>query len=416
MRIQDSPHSVLLRVLPHVFWALVAIGTFAIGYIAGDSPTAPLNAGLGATPNAGGSRTDDPTLGSSETTKSGQPAAVILTGEQVRVRTFEILAEPNDIVRMRLLCELLDHITPDNWRDCIRGFVLQTAAEGRTHDTEWYLMLGRVGEVAGAEAIKEAGGLDRARSFLTGWASADPKAARAWFETQPPEMQEQLLGTLLQGIARTDPKTALEMAFTQPVSVMRENVSKIIPAALQHGGFREVEGLLASVMNRADLADPDKSAVFFYLTQGKIRSANAAGNPAKTLDWFEPYLGVSYIGSTITQDLISNAAKAGAPAVMDWLGTHADRMSPQQADAAFPAIATSWQAQAPDQFAAWMSANHDHPQYDAMAQTTVNSYLRNGQTEMARQWAASIQNPEVRARLDQAIQKAAEDIRGNQQK
>lgn len=410
------PHSAARRALPHVFWALVAIGTFAIGYVAGDPPTgAHQTARPAAVRTGSGSETDQAASGSGE---RATPATVILTGEQARVRTFEILSEPNRIVRLRQVCELLDHMTPENWRDVREGFRVQTTSEGRTHDTEWHLMLERVGEVAGADAITEVlgpthlGDMDQARGLLTGFADADAKAAHAWLETQPPEAQDQLRRSLIEGMARTDSKAALALSVALPHRV--ENLEGIVAGAMQHGGFREAEGLLASLTSRADVPDSVKYAVFHQLAQAQIHSADTAGDPARTLAWFEPYLGAAYIGQQSTGTLISTAAKAGAPAVMNWLDTHADRMTPPQTGAAFTAIAASWQAQAPEQFMAWMNANPDHPQYDAMAQTTASSFLRNGQIENAQQWAVTIRDPQMRATLDQAIAEA--NTRRNLQK
>lgn len=413
------------RLIKPALVLLAVVIAFAAGYFIADTSAPHMASAMvpANTPAALGNGTDPETRHGSRDNHGDSDAAenVVLTPERARVQTFEILSEPNRIARMRKVCELLDRVTADNWREVIKAFAVQTTSEGRTFTAAWSLALERAGEVGGADAVTEAlgwnvpSGVERAGIYLAGWAGAHPTEARAWFDAQPPELRERLLGNLVEGVARTKPNEALDMMLTQSESVVRQNMPGIISAALQNGGFSNAEALLANVINRKDVPDYTKSATFFYTAQRKIVSAHAAGDPAKTLDWFAPYLGTEYIGQYITRDLISNAAEAGASKVMQWLDTNANRMSPAQAGAAFPALAASWQAQAPEQFATWMNANPDHPQHDAMAQTAATNLLRSGKIEQAQQWKATIKSPEVQATLDEVIREAESRRRNPQQ-
>ncbi len=405
--------------LSHILWALVAIVTFSVGYFAGDTPGLRGATEPASTAAVGGKdgKLEEPGHSAGERAVAEARGLIVLTREQARVQAFAILSEPNRIARLRHICDLFEHVTAENWREVKEAFLLQTTKEGRQHETEWYLMLERVGEVAGAEAMNDAlktgeqNQIDRARSYFAGWAGVDPQAAHTWFDAQTPILQQQLLGTLLKGMALSDPKQALALALTQPERQAMGSIRGIVTTAMQHGGFREVEDLLASVAKRADVSDDVKHAVFGPLLSSKLHSLNTAQEPGKILAWFEPHLGQTYVDTDNTALIIAEATKAGAPAVLDWFSKHADKMSEELVQVSGGSLAREWMAKEPEQFIAWMAANPQHPQHEAMAEVTALSFLNNEQIEEAQQWNANIRDPAKRAMLEQVIKFKQDEIK-----
>ena len=406
----------------HALWALAVATAFVVGYFAGDAPIAQNAATFPATsPKAA-----PPGIGSDAASRArpdenlapNAPARGTLTGDEARARTFQILAEPNRIARMRQLCDLLAHITRDNWREVKSAFSIQTREEGRWQPNEWRLMIERVGEVAGAEALAEAmeaanpSDQNRARDILIGFAAGDPKAAVEWFQAQPAGTQQQFFNQLLSGLGRSDPSRALALLNDQPHPLWETNVPAIIDGAIQLGGFRAVEDLYASIRDRADVPSPGKGMIFYEMARRQVTIATDRKDPTRTLDWFDRYLAVT--GPGATKEIIACAAKADASKTLVWLEGRADRMPSDQLPAAYATVAKMSQAQGPEQFAAWMNVHPLHPQHDTMAQAVATSFLQNGRIAEARKWTETIRDPQARANLDQAVQHAEATVPGTE--
>src|SRR4030095_11492074 len=115
----------------------------------------------------------------------------------------------------------------------------------------WKLMLHRVGEVAGPEAIFDAlnsNGANRdhrARNTLEGWTMANSDAALAWLQTQSLEHQQILNPAMLYGLARSSPVQALEFALAQNTPELRDGaIPDQVNGAGPHGGFsKDTENL-----------------------------------------------------------------------------------------------------------------------------------------------------------------------------
>ncbi|MDQ3621460.1 MAG: hypothetical protein M3463_03100 [Verrucomicrobiota bacterium] len=372
-----------MNIIPHLVWAVVATATFALGYFASDStakdpiPTQPIPVAPAASLKA---ETVQASSDESGLRRPDSPGA--LSAEQARVRTFELLAVPDRVERLRQLCDLLARVTPENWKDVIKAFVIQTGTEGRTHREEWRLMLERVGQVAGAEALRDAlerksPDVPRAFYFIIGWAAADPTRAVEWFQAQPPDRQQLLFSQLVTGVARSDPKQALSLLFDKPPPQWERSVPGIIDGAIQLGGFRAAEDLYTSIARRPDVPVAGRGKVFYELAQRKVAMDTARGDPAATLAWVDHRLGET--GPGATREIIRGAGKANPARTLAWLDERADRMVPEQSRTAYTALAEVWHQNAPEQLAGWISANPDHPQREAIAQTAARLAPREAQ-------------------------------------
>ncbi len=363
------------QILTLCAWALAIMGSFGFGYyLAGFSK----NHSKGMSHPLPLARPPSVTAASiiHEGTPS-EPKVNMLTAEAARLRTFEVLAQPNRIERLRQLCEMLTAITPENWREVKNAFGVQTRTEGRWQVNEWNLMLERVGEVAGPAAIQDAfeegtpSAESRARPLMIGFASAHPKAALDWFDGQPTEIQQRLFNHLVSGVGRSQPEQALALLKEQPRNLWEANVPSVIDGAIQLGGFRRAEALYAAVRDRHDIPQFRKASVLHELANRQVTIGTDRNDPTRTLDWFERHVADSDPKST--EKVVTYAAKTSPSKTFQWLEANSERMPPDQVTAAYSTVARMWQAKAPAEFALWVQSNADHPRHEIM--TSVGAPL-----------------------------------------
>jgi hypothetical protein len=399
--------------LSHAIWALVATIAAAVGYFAADRTSPSSSAGREVT------KLSESSVSAQEAANaigSNEPRKVeVLKNEEARVRTFQLLAEPNRLKRMRAICELLESVSPENWRGVIDAFMRQSTKGFRTHSIEWNLMIERVGEVMGAVAVEEAIGSDkkndrdRGRALLIGWAAGNPTAATEWFKAQSPEIQAQYLQPFLNGLSRTDPQSALTMVMAQSQDVQEKIIPDIIDNAIQKGGFREAEQLLEPLIGRTDIDDGTRGKLFSKLAHRRITVGKVTDDPMEALDWFAGYLRYpkSPAGPMATTVIFQTAATNDPLATMNWLDQHADTIGKYHGDLAYPIVARALFAKAPEQFDAWIAKNPDHPSRDRVVEAVTYSMIQGGNLERAAQLAGTIRDPEIVAKVNAWMEKNA---------
>lgn len=398
----------------HVAWALLAIIAFATGYSFSDrnrlvpAESKPSRNSLVDRPSAA--------VDERRAISTSSITRVAITPEEARMRTFELLAEPNRVERMRRLCELLPSVTTANWRDVLSAFDLQMHAEGRKSTDNWDIVLERIGEVAGAAALDDAlspdHSVDRHRVgwMLKGWLSNDPKGGIQWFATQPAATQEWLINDFVIGISRTDPKQALTMAAQQSQNVWNGTIPYILANAVQLGGLRANEELLVAMRDRPDIPDTMKGMAFGNTALRRIDIARTRDQPLSVLDWANQYVGQEFMGPNASREIVAFAAEKDPRATMNWIENHQGEWTPRQEAAIYPLIAQAMQAQKPEEFAAWMIANPDHPQRDLMLEGASRHWIQSGNLEEARRLTNSVVNPQARARLEQSLRQLESNL------
>lgn len=407
-------------IFTHLVWALLVVVAFAIGLLINDhqsggvtDPLLPNRAGTGTGPSGltalGASQV---TFSGNQRETSGLPA--VLSPEQARTVTFELLREPNRMERLSRLCELLRHVTKENWHDVMDAFTRQTAFEGREHGEEWKLMLHRVGEVAGPDAILDAlnsNGANRdhrARNMLEGWTMANPDAALAWLQAQALEHQQILIPAILYGLARSSPVQALDFALAQKNPETRDGaIPDIVNGAVQQGGFRKGEELLASVMNRPDIDDAVKNKIFHELARKRLTMARLRDMPMESLQWLDGYLGEkSPAGPGAVGQIVASAAAMDPSAAIQWLDQRAERLTPVQSIPGYTAALQGVYKQSPQQFTTWLTANQTHPAHDVVVEAYANDLIAFGRTTEANNWMNTVQNATTRQRIQAALEKS----------
>lgn len=400
--------------LSHAIWALIAMIAAIVGYFAADHTSTSSAADHGVT-KLSQSNVDASEVTANATASNELRKVEVLKNEEARVRTFQLLSEPNRLKRMRAICDLLESISPENWRGVIDAFMRQSTKEFRTHSIEWNLMIERVGEVVGEVAVDEAiasdkkNDRDRGRALLIGWAAGNPAAATEWFKAQSPEIQAQYLEPFLDGLSRTDPQSALTMVVAQSQNVQENIIPDIIDNAIQKGGFREAEQLLEPLIGRTDIDDGTRGKLFSKLAHRRIEVGKVTDDPMDALNWFAGYLRYpkSPAGPTATSEIFVSAARKDPVATIAWLDQHAGTIGKYHGDIAYPIAAQMLYATAPEQFNAWMAKNPEHPSHDRIVEGIATSMIQLGQVEQAAQMAGTIRDPQVAAKVNAAMQKQA---------
>ena len=297
----------------------------------------------------------------------------------------------------------------------IEALKVQLKTEGRIDPNEWKLIVERIGEIAGAEAMTlalnspQGPDMQLAQELLIGWAAGNPKDATGWFKGQPAEVREQFLSNLLTEVARSDPKQAVTLLFDQSQTVWESNTPGIVEAAMQLGGYRAAEELYTSIRDRSDIPNARKGNIFYEVAQKRIAIDSARGEATATLGWLDERL--SEAGPWATMQVIRSAAEGNAPATLTWLDEHAARMTPLQIERGYGALTQVWAAREPERFAEWLETSPTNPQHDTMATVVVETLANRGKLDDARRLVNTVSNVESRASLESLIQKAARSPR-----
>lgn len=392
-------------ILGGIIMSCVAVISFICGTFVGSHEAGP--AGVGSPTNSHSAVSGNSSESAAPNATSAVQATIApaaLTNDAARTRIFQVLSEPNRVTRMQRLCELLAQLSSENWRSAVDAFAVQTATEGRWQLDEWHLMIERVGEVAGAEALDEAirlgkaSDIYRAQKVLTGFASAEPKAAVEWFNKQAPELRPQLFNSLLAGLGRSDGKSAIALILDQPRETWEPGAAKIVQGAMQSGGFRAGEELFEFIKSRADFPDPLKVTILFELVQRKITTG---ADGSKLLGWLDAH--VEMLGPNSMKETMTYAARSDASKALAWVEGRAGRIQSPQVPLAYGIVGGNLQSQKPAEFASWLAANPDHPQRDLMIHGGAKTLFKEGKIKEAQQLGATIRDPQLRAEIENSI-------------
>jgi hypothetical protein len=232
----------------------------------------------------------------SERSKESRPAGERRTGrashersdDETRKLANHALSTPRRTERFQRLMSLLDETTPENWNLLWKEYIRQTLEEGRIHETEWSLFMGRVGEVAGPDAMAyfSANGQQNynfnRREVLKGWAAVDPRAALAWLEGQPQENQPaEFWGAVMSGAAASDSKLATELLVRVPAEVSPGVIRNTAETLIQSEGLGNTIRLLDEMVNTIPEGQPmpaHLSHFYMALKQRADRIAWLAGS------------------------------------------------------------------------------------------------------------------------------------------
>jgi hypothetical protein len=402
----------------HLVWAAIATAAFSAGYfIAGnsdsrgntgrDSAARELSSGLTADATH-----PSETLAVVEDGSRQRPAS---TPEQVRARVFAVLNETNRVSRLAHLCDLLQDVNAENWREVVDAFRRQSAFEGRELGDEWNMMMQKVGAVAREEAVLDAlqsvgpSRDHRARNSLEGWIMADPAAALAWVKSQPPDALEVLDGAVIYSLARISPTEALDYALRVNNQITRDwGIGEIVNGAVQEGGFRRGEELIAATLSRADVAVNIKQRLFQDLVRKRLLMDRLQNRPEDSLQWLDPYLSgdTSPASPSVMKQVVTSAAAVDPEKTLQWLDARAERLTPAQTVPGYTAALQVLYQRSPQEFSRWLDANPTHPARDPAVERYVTDLVASGKTAEAARWVTIVQDPQIKQRIEAAVAQA----------
>jgi hypothetical protein len=122
------------------------------------------------------------------------------------------------------------------------------------------------------------------------------------------------------------------------------------------------------------------------------------------LHWADRHMGPKLMGPIAARNIVTAAARADASATLNWIEERSGLWTPRQEAAIFPAVAQAMQAQAPEQFSAWLDAHPEHPQRDQMVNAIAQQFAQAGDYVQARRWSKRIRDTETRAATKKLLQ------------
>jgi len=394
-------------------WSLIAVTAFAFGYWLSNAPRAVSDQRSMGVLDRSSARSEDSSNPNAFEPQS-KAVASSLSSEQMRIRAFQIKTEQlSRVQRMQQLCELLEQVTPENWRGILDGWETGMTPQGGSIGENYSILLEHVGGIAGAASLEEAlksdkaGNAARTNVLLKGWADANPKAALAWFLAQPDEVRGKYHGHFLAGLSRQDPKAALDLTFQSSAPYYKNGTDiAVINNAMSSIGVAGLEEFFTSMRARAELPVAAKNDFFAILTDKQLPVLTKADDPASAvLAWYENHAGKPYVDSRLNSRMLTEASKSNASAALSWAELNANRLPLDHAAIAFVIAATELQKQSPQEVANWLASNPEHPRRDEVLSGATHGLLQTGDFTHALQMANSIANKNKLSLMVGTVQK-----------
>ncbi|MFT3721947.1 MAG: hypothetical protein QM773_00055 [Hyphomonadaceae bacterium] len=325
--------------------------------------------------------------------------------EEVRAKFLAALEDPNSITRLQGVMNLFAALDATTWPAAYEAMTIETVQTGRVHDLEWRLMLQRGGEVAGADAMKllkqkKEGQLARSLA-LTGWATANFSAARAWVEALPDGAERaNYLGDLVDGAVMRDPSEAVTFLATLPDEKRAELADKLMEGTIQKGGFAAATNLLEEIRSSSGKDDHEYTAeLFSTLADRMLRSSWLAKTPQNACAW----IGAHGTEQDLQPDLLEHAAgdwaRMDPEGAVGWVDSLTGRAAPEAMLNAVVGVVNQWGKGNPQVIGTWLNANSGHTQYDRVAWAFARNLMKTDPATAA-QWRDTIKDQELAKSLE----------------
>jgi hypothetical protein len=333
--------------------------------------------------------------------------AQIAKGADPSLYIDAFLNEQDPLKANKMFADLLLNLTPDNAQQ-IFDALRQSGRTGEDFGRETGLFLEAWGRLDGAKAVaavEQLGGDGRRRSFasmsaMTGWASADPEAAKAHLATAENGWEKGMMSQgLISGLARTDPNAATD--FVYMLDAERAAAAK---DGADNGGDdrwrgwaadRQMESI-ANAQLRAGkdvatgwaeaLPDGDlKAAAFDRLAENLVRD-----DPAGAAAWVASHADQDYAGRAV-REIAEEFGRTDPKAAIEW----ATNLPEQNQKQAIQQTFEQWTRTDAVAASEHLSEMPESPSRDA----AVGSFARQLDREdpaAAAAWATSINDPAMR--------------------
>ena len=377
--------------IPHGTWSLVALGTFAAGYLLA-RPSGP-DAAIGsrtltvaaAAGLAGGgiSPLAPPAINSSPGKAAVNPAPLaLLEPGEIDALVKAALNDPNPLTRNAAFTQLLASMTPENVQA-----LMESMKTNRAGGDQWRLFLYAWGTVDSAGALAHAatlkgGARDRfLQSTLPGWAAKDPSGATAWLDKmEDGDAKNRLRGSLVAGLADHDIAMATSYVLARSAAgdprageylrtVTTEQLRKIGPAAATAWGERLPDS-------------PMKGDVL-----NEIAGAYTNEDPKAAAAWATQFANTDY-GARVVGEVGDEWAEKDPQAAIAWLGNLSE--GPARAEGTYSAL-REWTQRDPTAASQYLANMPPSASKDSAVSGFVRSLARED-PESAVIWAKTISN------------------------
>lgn len=404
--------------LTHGIWLLVSVSSLAVGAKFFSSAT---STQTDADPQTARTRLsavpgDSSTAGKPSELKANSPdvelsvaLVQISRGGDPKAYVEAFLNENDPLQANKMFADLLLNVTPENAQE-IFDALRESGRGGGDFGREMALYLEAWGRVDGAKAIaaiSETGGDPRRRGFgamsaITGWASTDPDAAKAYIAGIEDEREKGMLNQgLISGLARTDPNAA-----TDYVLALEAERKASAPEGeggpgqdRGRGGWetdRQMETIAnAQMRNGADavtnwaenLPDGDLKAAAF----DRVAESLARNDPAAAATWVAEHANEEY-SSRAVREVAEEFGRSDPAAAIKW----AEALPEERKGEALRETLEEWTRSDPTAASTYLSEMEESPARDAAIGSFARELDREN-PEGAAAWAASITDEKARS-------------------
>ena len=337
-------------------------------------------------PAATGAKAEEPTASDDVPLPSADSPAFA-----ARVR--EVFADPFENRRLARLQLLLEKCTPAQFAAMV-PLIHENDLRGTGSGEEWELVMQNWALKDGAGVMNfiktydwkgwhPLSGPGARYEALVGWATANPQAARAYFEDPANAMRSDsnLQRALIMGWVAKDPEGAAAWVLApEQKGITGQAHQLIVDSICRKGGMElldrwftglpqdspNIGGLARAVATAKNRFQPDKAAEWIESQKGQpwIEEGNLVQNTAASLAAKDPAAALAWAGRTGSGSAVSTAMQS-------WCRTDVTAAS------------------------AWLKANPNAPHYDRAA-TAVIQTIQREDPEAARAWAATLKDANMR--------------------
>jgi hypothetical protein len=409
--------------LPHGIWLLVAISALALGSkffpsskVPGDRQQGADGAGRGPLSAIDGTQADPDHPAASPLDDAGEPAAgrlvQIAKGGKSGSPLDAFLNESDPLKANKIFADLLLSLTADNAKEMFDK-LRENGRGGGDFGREMGLYLEAWGRIDGAQAmaaVTEMGGDDRRRGFvgmaaITGWASTDPEAAKAWLagvESDNPWEKGMMEQGLVAGLARTDPAAATEFVFAMEA----ERIAKAGGEEDANPGdprFRgrgmDADRFMETIVNaQMRMGSSAATAWAEGLPDGDLKASafdRVAGNlvrtdPQAAAAWVATHAGEEYADRAV-REIAQEFGRTDPVAAVEWAGNLPEAGQKDVMRVTFE----QWTRSDPTAASTYLAQMAESPARDIAVSSLVRQ-IDNEDPASAVAWTATIADPEVR--------------------
>ncbi len=276
------------------------------------------------------------------------------------------LFNPDPVERNLRISQLLGSLTAKDAPAIAQAFA-HADKSGLKFDDERRLFLrawGRLDGAASVEYVVQHWGQRDSNELLAsiaGWASTDPRRAKAWLEAVPAESREQLVYGLLDGWSLVDFPAAAAYAAARPGSESRDHFCELLSQrALRAGGIPAAQDWVTRI------ADDEASSTYKRHAFDTVIQAMLLRDPASAAQWIsqlhdQPFAAGKSVAFTATKLAESSPSDA-----LQWLSTVGTADGKRTARSTGEVFNT-WAGNDVVAAGTWLGQNTAHPYYDSMA-------------------------------------------------